>query len=262
MKKHRAFTLIELLVVIAIIALLMGVLLPSLRAARNQAGKAVCLSHTKQIMLCVRLYTGDNDGKTHRSPNQGLWDNAFEDPAVIKEYGPNEGNAYWGIAYRHYCKDKEIFHCPSQVRVDDWPENGWGRSYQGFFRYCSYGINGYATWYYESDSDSTGKPFKIDSHAWRPSEMIFLQDHLEQKMEVHTDSFTISNGANINLTQWRNGGTQGDFPEPEAVNECFRHQKKSVTAWMDGHVSVIRETTGEDVPRRWYTGRKTNNTWY
>jgi len=28
-----------------------------------------------------------------------------------------------------------------------------------------------------------------------------------------------------------------------------------MTCWLDGHVSEIAETTGEDVPRRWYIGK-------
>jgi len=47
MNRHRGFTLIELLVVIAVIALLMGILMPVLRSAREQGRKAVCLSHVK-----------------------------------------------------------------------------------------------------------------------------------------------------------------------------------------------------------------------
>ncbi|MHC4230164.1 MAG: hypothetical protein ACYSW0_22230 [Planctomycetota bacterium] len=64
--------------------------------------------------------------------------------------------------------------------------------------------------------------------------------------------FCIGPSVNINLTQWRNGGTLGDFPE--AVQECFRHRGASITVWLDGHVTEIEETTGEDVPTRWYTG--------
>ena len=57
--KRRGFTLIELLVVVAIIALLMAILLPSLRQAREQARAVVCLSHLKQWSLCLSMYTSD-----------------------------------------------------------------------------------------------------------------------------------------------------------------------------------------------------------
>ncbi len=59
----KAFTLIELLVVIAIIAMLMAVLLPSLRAARMLAQRMVSASNMRQLGTAITLYAGDNKGR-------------------------------------------------------------------------------------------------------------------------------------------------------------------------------------------------------
>lgn len=55
------FTLIELLVVISIIALLVGILLPALGAARAAARGAVCMSNMRQIGVMYFTYANDND---------------------------------------------------------------------------------------------------------------------------------------------------------------------------------------------------------
>ncbi|MGD2110223.1 MAG: type II secretion system protein [Phycisphaerae bacterium] len=60
-RKARGFTLLELLTVIAIIGLLVGILLPSLTAARNHAKANACLSHLKGIGNAFAVYLTENN---------------------------------------------------------------------------------------------------------------------------------------------------------------------------------------------------------
>jgi len=55
------FTLIELLVVIAIIALLVSLLMPSLKQAKELGRTAVCQAHVRSVGLAIPQYLGDYD---------------------------------------------------------------------------------------------------------------------------------------------------------------------------------------------------------
>ncbi|HZZ45003.1 MAG TPA: type II secretion system protein [Tepidisphaeraceae bacterium] len=59
---RHGFTIVELLIVIGIITLLISILMPSLRRAREAANSTACLSNLRQIGMAVGLYAIDNHG--------------------------------------------------------------------------------------------------------------------------------------------------------------------------------------------------------
>jgi len=113
MRSKRAFTLIELLVVIAIIALLIGILLPSLGRARNSARTTISLSNLRQILIAQFQYRTANadqvpmrgygyDGKGMITGGWDTWmfggknvDSAQDNNIIIWAGSSGDELAYW-----------------------------------------------------------------------------------------------------------------------------------------------------------------------
>ena len=90
----HAFTLIELLVVISIIALLIGILLPALGAARESARAVLCQTHVKNISTAFVAYGTDNKqfwagwARLGMSDPENKWSGAWMKPGSLVSVPP------------------------------------------------------------------------------------------------------------------------------------------------------------------------------
>jgi prepilin-type N-terminal cleavage/methylation domain-containing protein/prepilin-type processing-associated H-X9-DG protein len=256
----RGFTLIELLVVIAIIALLMAMLMPALEAAKERARGVVCRSNERNVMIGMMCYLDDSDDIF---PNLGVyhfdtarWDDRFcngyrwfEDGTTTYRSLTDE-ETYWGVCYINYVKSRKVFGCPGfkNVLTELVDTGGGGDDDPTLINEAALGLNGYTT---------NRRITEIRS----PSEYIFCTDHVEPKDDDGTQDMFHNNdvlGA-TNLTGYREGGFReewyrGIFRHAIKFSDDFRTGGYANVLWLDGHVSLIQETTGDNVRKFWYTG--------
>ena len=113
-KKRRflkGFTLIELLIVIAIVAVLLAIIMPSLRMARSATRRVVCQSNLKQIALAWNAYLDDWGGaflqRLNANLNYGGWEGDLGEPN-------RPLNIYLSMpAFEENENDAKIFRCPA-----------------------------------------------------------------------------------------------------------------------------------------------------
>ena len=134
MRQKKGFTLIELLVVIAIIALLLAILMPSLKKAKKIAQDVICRSNLKQWGVIWKIYTQENDGKLPDCTG----------------FGALRGD--WIVALRDDYPTGKITKCPSAIKVNESFKGGGTNfayintrdSNNNPEETCSYGMNNWS----------------------------------------------------------------------------------------------------------------------
>jgi prepilin-type N-terminal cleavage/methylation domain-containing protein/prepilin-type processing-associated H-X9-DG protein len=211
--RQRGFTLIELLVVIAIIAVLMGILIPILRKAREQSKDVICRSNLKQIGLGANLYAQAWDLRLPRgAAGSRAWYTMFMEYLAQKPVG----NDYRTVA---------IYRCPS---------------YPDKRQTVCYVVNG---WDFASRSDRTGHEITQHSRLLdcrRPAETLYLADNEDGSWRSIIASATDAGIDRCDV--WAPGhlpmSDGRDITQGRRVARA-RHKDGCNTLWLDWHVGPV-----------------------
>ena len=132
MKTNRAFTLMELLVVIAIIAVLIGVLSPSLGSMITSSARTQAMNNFKQLASGMLIYAGDHDNELPPvGEDQPTWQSLRNDEtyqawynSIPQALGMRKPADFAGMPQEFYGKSNLLF-----VAAAKYPKDKLNRPY-------------------------------------------------------------------------------------------------------------------------------------
>ena len=219
-KEPNAFTLLELLVVIAVIAILVALLFPTLRSAKDRARRTACLNNLRQINLGVRMYSDDS---SDASPSPG---SAAVSTNILTLYSAYKGfmKNYVGLKGTSSPKDR-LFACPADS------------CYPSFVA----GITNGLSYYYVRESLHEQPMFDFSSYAFNGGDNITRM--------VGAVAVTRPGLGGVRLSSIQHPGRTVLVAEASALVPWSWHEPsprvyftdaRNMVSFADGHVSYIK----------------------
>ncbi|MFH0980136.1 MAG: H-X9-DG-CTERM domain-containing protein [Planctomycetota bacterium] len=240
-----AFTLVELLTVVSIIALLLAILLPSLRNAREQARTAVCGSNLRQIALANELYAADNQQRYCPGAIEFMLKNLHRWHGT-RDHASQPFDGRGGPLVPYLGPEGNIRACPS-MRID-LPEDDQRR----FEKNCGgYGYN----------LAFLGRQLEKVGGGWYRMMTDGSGAQTDRvRCPAQTIMFTDSGFLDGMLIEYSFGEPRffplyGTRPIPSIH---FRHNKRANVVWCDGHVDWQHRTFTRG-PSPYYEGDPSRN---
>ena len=156
---QQGFTLVELLVVIGIIAILIGILLPGLQAARRQANQVKCLAALKEIGNSLMMYGNEHKGvwpvAVHAEgsapglmpPGSPVGSNERRWPDLLAKYVTKGKNISSASDITEIRRNSVIWGCPEWTKTVDYDDTNFADRVR-----VGYGMQYYPN-YYPPDGD-------------------------------------------------------------------------------------------------------------
>lgn len=230
----RAFTLIELLVSIAIIAVLISLLMPGLRGARDAARSASCLSNQRQLITAWNLYANAN---RERAMPLAYWsaEDIGDGPQVFwwGSYGESSAPTDYARGFLAPYLDatltpRSVLECAAQPWESYRPQGGSSSPTS------TYGYNGY----YLSPAKTPGWGETIGFRTWKRVADIAHPS----KLLVFSDAMVVVAGKlrNCALLDPPRIFSEDSWVENPSPTTSFRHSGiSSIGATADGSARVF-----------------------
>jgi len=247
--KNR-FTLIELLVVIAVIAILVALLLPALRVARERAMVVACVSNMRQNISALMVYAGDNDGRYFDSDpfNGGQYKltarrfkNVYSDYDYRRYILPYlAGDKDFATAISDDVDDLPTWRCPAiNPPVLDDPGNTRGKCYSGYlyfpgnrFPWCRPQAKSLSD---AIDPAWSNLPLDVD----RMADFVVMQDCLVQDVGWENGLFVYNHGDGEEMDPNEPCPWYDPSTNPSSRNRVGVEPAGAVLAWGDGSARYV-----------------------